>query len=147
MFARCRMRTSPAFFDMMRQVINDPAVKVVPTSRSGAERPIPPPSSITSDAYRALEAAFQKVYDGIPVLPLMQTGATDMAQLRAKGVQCYGVGPMVDEEDGPKGFGPHSDQERLLEDSVYKHLQLWWTAVTSIAGRNFPKPRVFTPHE
>ena len=123
----------PAFFDMMRKVIDDPAVQVVPTSRTGAERPIPPPSSITSETYHQLEAAFEKVYH-VPVLPLMQTGATDMAQLRARGVQCYGVGPMTDEEDGPKGFGVHSDQERLLEDSAYKHLQLWWTAVTSIAG-------------
>jgi acetylornithine deacetylase/succinyl-diaminopimelate desuccinylase-like protein len=122
-----------AFYDRMRGVINDPAVKLVPGGAGG--RPVPPPSSITSDSYRKLEAAFEKVY-GVPVLPLMQTGATDMAQLRAKGVQCYGIGPMVDEEDGPKGFGIHSDQERLLEEAVYKHLQLFWTAVTSIAGSN-----------
>ncbi len=32
-------------------------------------------------------------------IPVMSTGATDMAFLRAKGVQCYGVGAMVDEED------------------------------------------------
>ena len=122
-----------AFYDEMRGVINDPAVKLVPSGAGG--RPIPPPSSIASDSYHKLEAAFEKVY-GVPVLPLMQTGATDMAQLRAKGVQCYGVGPMVDEEDGPKGFGIHSDQERMLEEAAYKHLQLFWTAVTSIAGAN-----------
>ncbi|HWZ33214.1 MAG TPA: M20/M25/M40 family metallo-hydrolase, partial [Bryobacteraceae bacterium] len=121
-----------AFYDMMRKVINDPAVQVVAGGRAGG-RPIPPPTSIHSDAYRALEAAFRNVY-GVPILPLMQTGATDMAQLRAKGVQCYGVGPMVDEEDTLKGFGIHSDQERLLEEAVYKHLQLFWQAVTSIAG-------------
>ena len=64
----------------------------------------------------------------------MQTGAADMAQLRAKGVECYGVGPMVDEEDTLKGFGIHSDQERIPEEAVYKHLQLFWQAVTAIAG-------------
>jgi acetylornithine deacetylase/succinyl-diaminopimelate desuccinylase-like protein len=122
-----------AFYDLMRKVINDPAVQVVAGGRGGGGRPIPPPSSITSETYHQLEAAFQRVY-GVPVLPLMQTGATDMAQLRAKGVQCYGVGPMVDEEDGPKGFGIHSDQERMLEEAAYKHLHLFWEAVTSIAG-------------
>ncbi len=121
-----------AFYEMMRKVINDPAVQVVAGNRAGG-RPVPPPSSIQSDTYKALEAAFQKVY-GVPVLPLMQTGATDMAQLRAKGVQCYGVGPMVDDEDTLKGFGIHSDQERMLEEAAYKHLQLFWLAVTSIAG-------------
>jgi acetylornithine deacetylase/succinyl-diaminopimelate desuccinylase-like protein len=123
----------PAFFELMRKVIDDPAVQVVPTASTGSDRPIPPPSSIASETYHQLEAAFEKVYH-LPVLPLMQTGATDMAQLRAKGVQCYGVGAMTDQEDGAKGFGPHSDQERLLEESAYKHLLLWWTAVTSIAG-------------
>lgn len=125
-----------AFFDQMRQVINDPAVQVVATQRGGSGRPIPPPSSITSEAYHQLEAAFENVYH-VPVLPLMQTGATDMAQVRAQGVQCYGVGAMTDEEDGPKGFGVHSDQERILEEAVYKHLQLWWQAVNSIAGAKY----------
>jgi len=41
---------------------------------------------------------------------------------------------MIDLEDGPNGYGAHSDQERILEEAVYKHLQFLWTAVTSIAG-------------
>ena len=120
-----------AFYDLIRRVINDPAVEVVPTT--GNSRPGAAPSSITSDAYHSLEAAYKQVY-GVITLPMMQTGATDMAFLRAKGVQCYGVGPMTDEEDGPKGFGPHSDQERILEEAVYKHLQFFWQAVNGIAA-------------
>jgi acetylornithine deacetylase/succinyl-diaminopimelate desuccinylase-like protein len=120
-----------AFYEMMRKVVNDPAVELVPETRN--QRPGSAPSSIDSDAYHALEAAYQKIY-GVPTLPLMQTGATDMAFLRAKGVQCYGVGAMVDLEDGPKGFGPHSDQERILEEALYKHVQFFWEAVRSIAA-------------
>jgi hypothetical protein len=41
---------------------------------------------------------------------------------------------MQDEEDTLKGFGIHSDQERMLEEAAVKHLQLYWQAVTSIAG-------------
>ena len=128
-----------AFYDLMRKVINDPAVQVVTNpgrGGAGGGRPIPPPSSITSDTYKMLEKAFQNVYN-VPVLPLMQTGATDMAQLRSRGVQCYGVGPMADEEDTLKAFGIHSDQERILEEAVYKHLQLFWQATTAIAGAKF----------
>jgi len=120
-----------AFYDLMRKVIADPSVEVVPETRN--QRPGAAPSSLTSDAYRAVEAAFHSVY-GVNAVPMMQTGATDMAFLRAKGVQCYGVGAMVDEEDGPKGFGPHSDQERILEQAVYKHVQFFWQAVNSIAA-------------
>jgi len=115
----------------MRKVINDPAVEIVPDTRN--QRPGAAPSSIVSEAYRAVEAAYRKIY-GVETLPYMGTGASDMAFLRAKGVQCYGVGAMVDEEDAPKGFGAHSDQERILEESVYKHVQFFWQAVTSLAA-------------
>ena len=66
----------------------------------------------------------------------MGTGATDMPQLRARGVQCYGIGAMRDDED-IKGFGVHSDQERMPEESVAKHLEFYWNAVTEIAGAKF----------
>jgi len=120
-----------AFYDMMRKVINDPSIELVPENAN--QRPGAAPSRLDSDAYKAVEAAFKSIY-GVITIPLMQTGATDMAFLRAKGMQCYGVGAMVDEEDGPKGFGPHSDQERILEQAVYKHVQFFWQAVNSIAG-------------
>src|SRR5580658_233571 len=120
-----------AFYDMMRKVINDPAIELVPETTN--QRPGAAPSKLDSDAYRAIEAAYKNIY-GVITIPLMQTGATDMAFLRAKGVQCYGVGAMVDEEDAPKGYGPHSDQERILEQAVYKHVQFFWQAVNSIAG-------------
>jgi acetylornithine deacetylase/succinyl-diaminopimelate desuccinylase-like protein len=123
----------PKFLDLMRKVIDDPAVEIIQDSRN--ERPGAAPSRIDSPAFHALEATYKKVY-GVPALPIMQTGATDMAFLRAKGVQCYGVGAMTDEEDAAKGFGAHSDQERILDEALYKHVQFFWGAVTAIAGRN-----------
>lgn len=119
------------FTELMRKVINDPAVEIVPQTAN--QRPIAAPSRIDTEAYRALEAAYHKIY-GAPTLPLMATGATDMAFLRAKGIQCYGIGAMTDVEDAPKGYGAHSDQERILVDAAYKHLQFFWEAVTSIAA-------------
>jgi acetylornithine deacetylase/succinyl-diaminopimelate desuccinylase-like protein len=120
-----------AFYDTMRKVINDPSIELVPETAN--QRPGAPSSRLDSDAYRAIEAAYKSIY-GTITIPVMSTGATDMAFLRAKGVQCYGVGAMVDEEDAPKGYGPHSDQERILEQSLYKHVQFFWQAVNGIAG-------------
>jgi len=120
----------PEFFDLMRKVIDDPQVEVVPTARISREAAAP--SRIDSEAYRAIEAANRNVYRTI-TLPQMSTGATDMAYLRAKGVQCYGIGPMVDEEDAAKGFGAHSDQERLLESALYEFVQFNWEVVTALA--------------
>ena len=91
-----------------------------------------PPSRLDTEAFRVLEAANQRVYN-VVTLPMMLTGATDMAQLRAKGVQCYGVGPMTDSEDGPQGYGAHSDQERLLEEALHKFVRFHWDIVVNLA--------------
>jgi acetylornithine deacetylase/succinyl-diaminopimelate desuccinylase-like protein len=120
----------PAFYDLMRKVINDPSVQVVPNNRNA--RPGGAPSRIDTDIYHAIEAANRKVYN-VPTIPQMSTGATDMAFLRAKGMQCYGVGPASDMEDAAKGFGAHSDQERLLEDSLNKYFQFQWEFLSQVA--------------
>ncbi len=120
----------PAFYDMMRKVINDPAVEIIPESKNG--RPGAPPSPIDSEVYRAIEAANRKIYQ-VPTIPTMSTAATDMAFLRAKGIACYGVGPAIEDDDAAKGFAAHSDQERLREESLYKFMEFQWDVLTSVA--------------
>lgn len=120
------------FYETLKSVINDPAVKLVP--QSGSARPGATPSALNNEAFRAIEAVAKKHYDGVTVLPTMSTGATDMAFLRAKGVQCYGIGPAIDSEDGPKGFGAHSDQERILEASLYQFVKFHHDLVIELAG-------------
>jgi acetylornithine deacetylase/succinyl-diaminopimelate desuccinylase-like protein len=120
----------PEFLEMMRKVINDPAIQIVTDNRN--QRPGAAPSRIDSEVYKAVEAAYKKTYNAITI-PEMSTGATDMAFLRAKGMQCYGIGPGRDEEDAALGFGSHSDQERIREDEVLKFLQLQWDVLSSVA--------------
>jgi hypothetical protein len=57
-----------------------------------------------------------------------------MAFLRANGVPSYGIGPLVDAEDIEKGFGPHSDQERLLEKELYRYVRFVWETITTLAA-------------
>jgi acetylornithine deacetylase/succinyl-diaminopimelate desuccinylase-like protein len=121
----------PRFVEQVRQLINDPAVTVelVP----GHRRPGAPPSSLHTDAFEVIESAIKRHY-GVITLPTMSTGATDMAYLRARGMQCFGIGPVIDTEDGRKGFGAHSDQERILEESLYKFVRFNWDVVVELAG-------------
>jgi len=120
----------PAFYDMMRKIINDPNVELIPESKNA--RPGAPPSHTDTEIYRAIESANRKVFQ-IPTIPLMSTGATDMSFLRAKGMDCFGVGPITDTEDAIKGFAAHSDQERILEDSLYKFFEFQWDVLSSVA--------------
>jgi len=119
-----------AFLQQVKTVVNDPAVEVrYPVA---ATRPPGMEARLDSEAFKAIEAAITRVYDTVTI-PAMGTGATDMAQLRGKGVQCFGIGPATDTEDGPKGFGAHSDQERLLESELHRFVRFNWEVVTSLA--------------
>jgi acetylornithine deacetylase/succinyl-diaminopimelate desuccinylase-like protein len=125
------------FLAQIQKVVNDPSVEAVfngwpPTTtgkpRNGGE------SSIRSEAFKVVEAAVTRHYQ-TTTLPTMSTGASDMAFLREKGMQCYGIGPATDVEDGPKGFGAHSDQERILEAELYRFVRFHWDIVVNLAGR------------
>jgi len=115
----------------VKQVVNDPAVEVRFTGEFA--RPANPEPRLDNDVFKALEAAATRVYNVI-TLPTMSTGATDMAQLRARGVQCYGIGSATDFEDPPKGFGAHSDQERILESELHRFVRFNWDVITNVAG-------------
>ena len=117
-------------FEELKRVIGDSTVAV---ERTGNSRPASPPSRIDTEMYRILEQVAKRVYPGAAVLPGMLTGSTDMAQLRAKGIQSYGVGPAVTNEDATN-FGPHSDVERIPEASLYKLVEFMWGAVTGVAA-------------
>ena len=118
------------FLEQVKKVVNDPSVEVRFASQN--TRPAGPDARLDSEAFKALEAAATRIYNAT-TLPAMSTGATDMAQLRAKGVQCFGMGPAIDMEDGPKGYGAHSDQERILEAELHRFVRFNWEVVTDLA--------------
>jgi acetylornithine deacetylase/succinyl-diaminopimelate desuccinylase-like protein len=117
------------FLDQIRAVINDPSVEV----RWARDRYRPAGASrLNTELFAALEAETKALY-GVDVLPTMSTGASDKAQIRSKGVQCYGIGPAVDIEDGAKGFGAHSDQERILEAELHRFVRFQYDVVMDVA--------------
>ena len=117
------------FLDQIRAVINDPSVEV----RWARDRYRPAGSSrLNTELFAAIEAQTLKHYN-VDVLPTMSTGASDKAQIRSKGIQCYGIGPALDYEDGAKGFGAHSDQERILEAELHRFVRFQYDLVMDVA--------------
>jgi acetylornithine deacetylase/succinyl-diaminopimelate desuccinylase-like protein len=121
-----------AFLARLREVIADPAVEVLAPDTT-ATRPAAPPSGLDTEAWRVLADVHTRAY-GVPVLPVMLAGATDSAQVRARGVQCYGIGPLIDREDVQRGFGAHSDQERILESAFQQFVRVHGDAVRALAA-------------
>lgn len=114
----------------MGKVIGDPAVKIVPLP---ATRPASPASRLDTEMYRLLERLALAKNPGASVLPSMSTGASDQAQLRAKGIQSYGIGPASTESE-EMNYAAHGDVERLAESSLYPFVEYVWSAVTGIAA-------------
>jgi acetylornithine deacetylase/succinyl-diaminopimelate desuccinylase-like protein len=118
------------FLVTVRKIVNDPSVDVSfgarvqrPQSTQGA--------SLNSEAFKVVESALARHYDAV-VIPSMSTGGSDMAQARAKGIQCLGIGPATDVEDEVKGYGAHADQERILESELYRFVHFQWDVVTDL---------------
>jgi acetylornithine deacetylase/succinyl-diaminopimelate desuccinylase-like protein len=133
-----RMRPGENYEEFLAQVsrvVNDPAVRAQfngwPPTSTGKPR-IGGVSRIDNEGFAAVEAGLKKHYE-TSVLPMMLPAATDMAFLREKGMQCYGIGPATDEEDAQLGFGAHSDQERILEQELHRFVRFNHDVVTSLA--------------
>jgi acetylornithine deacetylase/succinyl-diaminopimelate desuccinylase-like protein len=61
----------------------------------------------------------------------MGTGATDSAQLRAKGVQAYGIGTLTSDEDALR---VHGNDERVRLEGIPKFVDYLYIAVVDVAG-------------
>jgi acetylornithine deacetylase/succinyl-diaminopimelate desuccinylase-like protein len=119
----------PKLLQTLRELINDPAVEVV--SGSDKQRPSSPPSRLDTEMFRALERTQQRMFPGAQTLPVMLTGATDSAQLRAKGVQAYGIGSVMAEEESNRF---HGNDERLSVAGLRTFLEFVWITVNDVAA-------------
>lgn len=120
-----------AFYRQMETVIADPSITVVPIPPA---RPPSPASSLETEMFRTLSRVALAMFPGTTVLPSMSTGASDQAQLRAKGIQSYGIGPASTEADAID-YPAHGDVERLAESSLYPFVEYVWNVVVDVAAR------------
>jgi acetylornithine deacetylase/succinyl-diaminopimelate desuccinylase-like protein len=114
----------------LTKLINDPAVQIVDQENAHA-RPTAQPSGLDTDGFHALEHAQQKVFPGVPTIPIMQVGATDSAELRAKGVQAYDIGTVYSTEDIKH---IHGNDERIQIAGFGKFVEYLYAATTEIAA-------------
>jgi acetylornithine deacetylase/succinyl-diaminopimelate desuccinylase-like protein len=120
----------PALKAELARLFNDPAITIVDAENVN-QRPATPPSGLDTEGFHALEHAQQKVFPGVPTIPIMQVGATDSAQLRAKGVQAYDIGSVLGPEELKR---VHGNDERIHIAGFGKFVQFLYAATLEIAG-------------
>ncbi len=75
----------------LEQLVADPAVKVTQLETRGPSSPPPPLTKAVLGPVEKLAAEF---WPGVPVLPILQPGATDGEFLNAAGIPTYGIEPV-----------------------------------------------------
>ena len=118
-----------AFAERLRQLIDDPAVEVRRASRSTGQPPAP--SRLDTELFRAFERVQARLFPGAATLPTLLTGATDSADLRARGVQAYGVGCVLSDEDSAR---VHGHDERVSIAGLGKALEFIYGVVVEVAA-------------
>jgi acetylornithine deacetylase/succinyl-diaminopimelate desuccinylase-like protein len=127
----CRMLPDEKPADVLRALadtVADPQIEVV-TSR----QPIAsPPSPLAPEVLAAIEAAAKATWKAtVPIVPMMETGATDGLFLRNAGVPVYGINGIAYD---PDDYRAHGKDERILVRSFYEGITFAEALIRAIGG-------------
>lgn len=111
----------------LEAVIADPKMTVVRTDNRGPDAKAPP---LNPAILGPAEKLVAKYYPGVPMVPVMSTGATDGVFLSAVGIPSYGPPGFF---SNPDGNGTHGLNERIATKAVYTARDLLTELVTAYA--------------
>jgi acetylornithine deacetylase/succinyl-diaminopimelate desuccinylase-like protein len=110
----------------LEELVTDPAVKVTTLEIRGPSSPPPP---LTPQIMAPVEKLAKEFFPGVPVLPILQPGATDGQFLTAAGIPTYGIGALF---LGPDlghihGLNEYVNVKSLLEsrDFLYRLIKIY----------------------
>lgn len=115
------------------KVLAEPAIEVksVNVNGSGLTARANPPSPLRPDVMGALEKVVNQMWPGVPVIPVMDAGASDGAISRAAGIPTYGVpGVFIDLNDDRS----HGRDERLPVTSFYEGVDFYYRFIKALTS-------------
>jgi len=112
--------------EIVLKVLADPAIAVKATTAREAS----PVSPLRPAIVNAVRTATDAVYPGLPIIPSMETGATDGRQLRTAGIPTYGIsGMFLDEDDNRE----HGRDERVGVQDYFDALAFNYRLIRALA--------------
>lgn len=109
----------------LKRAVNDTGVRIT----MDGEARNSPPSPLTPDLMREIERVTTEMWPGVPVIPVMSTGATDGLYLRNAGIPVYGVSGLF----YPETFS-HGMNERVPAKAFYEGLEFMYRLVKSVTS-------------
>lgn len=126
----CRMLPQDSLQNVqstLKRVLSDDRIMV---SVVGEAVPAPA-SAINPGIVSKLESLSNKLYSGLPIVPVMDNGASDGKYLRIAGIPAYGVpGVFTDVEDDRA----HGKDERIGVKDFYDGVDFYYEFIKSLAG-------------
>ena len=110
----------------LETAIDDPQVAVEPVALATPSVPSP----LTPDLVRTIESVTEDMWPGVPVVPIMSTGATDGLFLRNSGTPVYGVSGLFSEMGDNRA---HGQNERILIKSYFEGQEFLYRLTKELA--------------
>ena len=88
------------------------------------------PAVLRDDVLKATETIVQSMFPGVPVVPLMSTGATDGLFLRNAGIPTFGVDGLFDDIDDVRA---HGRDERVGIKQFNEDLEFQYRLITALS--------------
>lgn len=114
-------------YNTIVKVLNDPGIEVTWLDKA---RPSPP-SPLTPAVMGQIEQVTNEFWPGVPVMPLMASGASDSLYLRNAGIPSYGVSGLFGELSDSRA---HGRDERVGIPQFYESAQFLYTLVKRLAS-------------
>ncbi len=119
--------SSSAVKAVLDKIVGDTAVRITSTR---ADRKDPPPGAINATLLAATTKLTNSLFNGVPVIPTMSTGATDGYRLRAAGIPTYGVSGIF---SAPGETNAHGRDEKLRIKAFYDGLDFLYQLVKMVS--------------
>src|SRR5262249_41763840 len=103
-------------------------ISIIPLKAAEAS----PPSPLTPEVLGAIEQAKEKLWPGLPVVPKMETGATDGVYFRRIGIPAYGITGTAQDLDDVRA---HGKDERMAVQDFYDALEFEYQLIKAIASK------------
>jgi acetylornithine deacetylase/succinyl-diaminopimelate desuccinylase-like protein len=113
------------------KIVAEPEINITWTDDSGLWITANPASPLRPDVTGTLEKVVNEMWPGVPVIPLMDAGASDGAISRAAGIPTYGVPPVfIDINDDRT----HGRDERLPAASFYEGVDFYYRFMKALSS-------------
>lgn len=118
--------------EQLVKILDEPAISITQVDSSGLGPRANPPSPLRPDVMGALEKVTSEMWPGVPVIPVMDAGASDGAISRAAGIPTYGVPGAFIELDDDRS---HGRDERLPVASFYEGVDFYYRYIKALSSQ------------